>query len=198
MIKFYPILIMIATFSFGYAAAHSFNVALLISPDALSAAEESQIRRGFNLATQERDGHPNETSNGHLGGLDVYIYTVDLKDDSVAAIQELLNQENIDIMVAVGSEPWLDNVRLLITNTETVLLTRTPLSSTSLESVELEPIKTFIASYSEAYGERPSVYAVLGYNVARRIDAAVRSLAGVGDKSVLEQALMETEKVLDW
>ncbi|HSG95807.1 MAG TPA: hypothetical protein VLA28_09815, partial [Afifellaceae bacterium] len=71
----------------GAAYAHSFNVALLVGSSGPAAGEDEQVRDGFLLATRERDSHPDEESDGHLGGLDVYLLMVEDRGDPVANVR---------------------------------------------------------------------------------------------------------------
>ena len=59
------------------AAAHSFRAGLLLPLSGPSTGAGKQILDGFMLATKERDAHPDTESDGHLGGLDVYISRID-------------------------------------------------------------------------------------------------------------------------
>ena len=96
------------------AKAHSFGVALVTQAAVVSGVPDQEIRRGFMLATRERDSHANETSDGHLGGLDVYVYPVTpkddmvkndaVKDDAVAEVEALLEREAVAVVVAVGTD----------------------------------------------------------------------------------------------
>lgn len=54
------------------AMAHEFELLLLAPPDAPEAVLE-QMRAAFLIASHERDNHPDETSEGHLGGMDVQL-----------------------------------------------------------------------------------------------------------------------------
>ncbi len=56
----------------GTVLAHSFTAALLVVGQDREASL-AEARRGFLLAADERDGHANETSDGHLGGVDVQV-----------------------------------------------------------------------------------------------------------------------------
>ncbi len=52
------------------ALAHAFNVWLIAGK-----VSTQSVYDGFRLATRERDGHDFEESDGHLGGLDVNIFS---------------------------------------------------------------------------------------------------------------------------
>ena len=56
----------------GVASAHSSTAALLVVGEDREASLAEAVR-GFLLAADERDGHANETSDGHLGGVDVHV-----------------------------------------------------------------------------------------------------------------------------
>ena len=83
-----------ATGAFG----HSFNVALVVP-----AGERVQAMQAFLLASGERDRHANEESDGHLGGLDVYVSVVEM-DADVAGLRENVVAAQPDIIAVVGAE----------------------------------------------------------------------------------------------
>jgi hypothetical protein len=177
------------------ALAHSFNVALLVGPSDSAENDAGQIRDGFLLATRERDSHPDEESDGHLGGLDVYLFPVDERGDLLAGVRALLGQEAIDILAVVGPDALTDKIRPLTAGMQTVLLApgrmTFPGAATPAEQV-------FVETFTAAFGYPPSQSAARGYNAARRIDAAVRAQGGVSDKAALDQALRASESGFDW
>ena len=177
----------LATCSVG-AAAHSFNVGLVVA--FTGSTDIRQARDGFLLAARERDGHPDEEADGHLGGLDVYIYSVDLEQESLTAVRALLRREEIDILAVLGPDEAADEIRPLVAGSQTLLLGPGQLRSASMEA--------FRNRFQAAFGYPPSESAAASYNAARRIDAAVRPLGGVGDRVALRQALDETRNGLDW
>ena len=71
------------------ALAHRFDVALVMPPSDDASAQGRQILEGFMLATAERDSHPGQDSDGHLGGLDVYVTVIDGTGDVAAEIGRL-------------------------------------------------------------------------------------------------------------
>ncbi|MCK5273722.1 MAG: hypothetical protein KAJ11_10195 [Alphaproteobacteria bacterium] len=172
------------------AKAHSFNVALVIALAEPSAGDARQVRDGFLLATRERDGHPDEESDGHLGGLDVYLYPVNLERESLAGVRALLRREQIDILAVIGPDEAAEEIRPLVAGSKTQLLGPGRLQSASTES--------FTNAFLAAFGYRPATPAAEGYNAGRRIDAAVRPLGGVDDRPSLRRALDETRNGLDW
>jgi hypothetical protein len=54
------------------ALAHEFEL-LLVAPPEATEAVLGQMRAAFLIASHERDSHPDETSEGHLGGMDVQL-----------------------------------------------------------------------------------------------------------------------------
>lgn len=170
--------------------AHSFNVALVIALAEPSAAAGREVRDGFLLATRERDGHPDEHSDGHLGGLDVYLHPVDLATESLAGVRAVLDRAKIDIVAVVGSAAAAADIRPLIDESRTLLMApgrlRTPLP------------EDFARAFNAAFGYPPGEAAAHGYNAARRIDAAVRPLDGVADRATLRQALDTSRDGIDW
>lgn len=172
------------------AKAHSFNVALIIALTEHPAADIRQVRDGFLLATRERDSHPDEESDGHLGGLDVYLYPVDLERESVPAVRALLQREQIDILAIIGPDEAASEIGPLVADSRTVLLAPGRLRA--------PPTTDFTTAFEGAFGYSPSEPAAEGYNAARRIDAAVRPLGGVDDRAALRRALDETRDGLDW
>lgn len=176
-----------ATCSVG-AAAHSFNVGLVVA--FTESTDLQQARDGFLLAARERDGHPDEDADGHLGGLDVYLFTFDLQRESLGGIRTLLLREEIDILAVLGPDEAADEIRPLVAGSQTLLLGPGRLRSASMEA--------FRNKFQAAFGYPPATPAAEGYNAARRIDAAVRPLGGVNDRATLRRALDKTRNGLDW
>ncbi len=177
------------------AFAHSFNVALVI---ALSGEQEEagrQFRDGFMLATTERDAHANQESDGHLGGLDVYVSLLDVNGIGQDAILEFARQNDIDIVIG----PW---------GAETLSLSENALagqggsllSPGSVPQVDGEGVNVaaFGENFERAYGVVPGADATQGYNAAQRVQIAVREQAGVGDFEALARSFAETAGGFDW
>ena len=188
--------------SVNFAKAHSFNVALLIGQSGPAANDDDQIRDGFLLATKERDGHPDEESDGHLGGLDVYLFVAAARDDPVAGAQALLDQVTIEILAVIGPSVSIETIRPLTARSQTILLapgqTPFPASTATTAAIQASAVRAFIDAFQEEYGYAPALPAAQGYNAARRIDAAVRAQGGVSDKAALRQALTESQSAFDW
>ena len=88
------------------AWAHSFNVALIIP----ASPEGREIRDGFMLATTERDSHPDEESDGHLGGLDVYVTVIEAGESGPGPGQ-LVRQGQADIVAIIGLGEMRSRIR---------------------------------------------------------------------------------------
>ena len=168
----------------GPALAHRFNVALVIG----ESDEGRQIRQGFMLATTERDGHPDQESDGHLGGLDVYVIVT-------ADIGRIAAQGGVDIVAAFGPEKTLSRIRKLLDGKKIVLL---PPGQSPFSKPDRPAVAAFISAYQRQYGARPSSSAAEGYNAARRIDVAVRAQGGVGDAASLLRVFKETARDFSW
>ncbi len=88
------------------ALAHSFRMALLLPLTGADAAVGRQAVKGFLLATRERDGHPDETSDGHLGGLDVYVLVIDTNRPE-GAVLAAIGENQIEFLTGIFFRRWL-------------------------------------------------------------------------------------------
>ncbi len=177
------------------AHAHRFNLALVVPLTNTTAAEGQDVRKGFMLATTERDGHPDEESDGHLGGLDVYVSVVDGQGDIAAKMAQIANEGEIDIVVAFGSSKTRAAVTQALKGKGIAVLTP---GESPFSRADTPAVARFIAAYEKANGAKPSPHAAQGYNAARRVDAAVRAQGGVDDKASLEQSFRNTSQGFAW
>lgn len=180
----------------GAAAAHSFNVLLLLPLTGPDADAGKQARRGFMLATRERDSHPGEESDGHLGGLDVYVSTADTGDPSAGRPQPADGEA---FAVVVALDPTRDlsgDGSPAMANAAAVGPRRTPFEDPS--GAGREAVASFADAYKSAYGAAPSDDAAQGYDAARRIDAAVREAGGTADRDALAQRLDAMREDFRW
>lgn len=177
----------------GDASAHSFTAALLIVGE---EREESlaEAVRGFLLATDERDGHMNETSDGHLGGVDVQVLA--LPRDAAGLVEGLVGtpDEVPDVLVVIGPELSASEAALVYQWASPVLLPGVLPEGWDMDA----RADSFVARFRRAYGTAPGEVAVTAYNAARRLDAAIRTLDGVSPRAALENALRTTEAGLPW
>lgn len=176
------------TVTANMAAAHEFTAALLVTGENREARLAEAVN-GFLLAADERDGHPGETSDGHLGGVDVQL--LPLPAEAAGQVVGLVGTPRTpaDVLVVIGPEPD---------------------ASPAFAGVVLRPgvlpdgwaaendASSFAARYQSTYGNPPTEAAALGYNVARRLDIAIRPLDGVAPAAALEAALAETASGIDW
>jgi len=164
------------------ASAHRFNVTLVIP----ASPEGREIRDGFMLATTEHDSHPDEESDGHLGGLDVYVTAIE-----VGAQMASLTGGQPDIVAVFGA----GETSAGLNESGAVVLTpgQTPFAQAGTAGVA-----AFKAAYEAAYGVAPTPHAADGYNAARRIDVAVRPLDGADDRASLRQSFSMTAQDFAW
>ncbi len=177
------------------ALAHRFGVALVIPLSGAAAAQGRRIRDGFMLATGERDSHPDQESDGHLGGLDVYVTLVDSAGNMAADIGRIVAQGNIDIVAAFVSGAARPRIAKHFDGTGVALL---PPGETPFSRPGLPKVAAFIVGYQQAYGVAPTAHAARGYNAARRIASAVRSLGGVEDTTNLLRHFKESASGFSW
>ncbi|MCZ6668064.1 MAG: hypothetical protein O6932_05290 [Gammaproteobacteria bacterium] len=194
-VSFLLTIFLLGTISFNPAYAHRFYVALVIPFSNAVADQGRQYRQGFMLATTERDSHPDEESDGHLGGLDVYVSVIDSQGDIRTEMERIVSQGRIDIVVAIGSEKTLSLVANLLDGGNIALLLpgHTPFSQSDMPAVV-----GFMSAFENQYGGRPSAQAAHGYNAARRIDVAVRTQGGADDAEQLVRIFKRTESGFNW
>ncbi|OYX21835.1 MAG: hypothetical protein B7Z04_01770 [Rhodobacterales bacterium 32-66-9] len=175
------------------AEAHAFTAALLVVGEDREARLADAVR-GFLLAADERDGHAGETSDGHLGGVDVNV--LPLPQEAAGSVTGLSGAPDPtpDIVVVLGDARSPD-----------ALAAVDPAASVIMVPGDLPDgwdgqgaTEGFVGRYLRAYGTAPGEAAALGYHAARRIDAAVRPLDGVAPRADLEAALGRTEAGFQW
>jgi len=172
----------------GVAQAHSFSVAIV--SDGVGGAEQLQAAvRGFLVASAERDGHSNETADGHLGGLDVFL--VPLPAALAADIDGLIGEmpDTFDVAVALGDAAALQGVGGVVATTAVMMPGVLP---------DPEERTGFGESFRARFGVAPNDAAAQGYNAARRIDLAVRQIGEASQTELLRSALTNTAKGIRW
>ncbi len=160
------------------AWAHSFNVVMVV-PDDLTPGLRDDMAVGFLVASQERDGHANEESDGHLGGLDVYITLAPVSDHAriKAADPDIL------ALPLAGEAQSGDAVILRAMDANS------PQAAGFLNSAAGGGFAPFATRFSDRAGRTPGTEATAAYLAARRIDLAVRQLQGVDDRAKLADLL---------
>jgi hypothetical protein len=154
------------------ALAHRFNVTLVIPLSGDIADQGGRFREGFMQATTERDSHLDQESDGHLGGLDVYVRAVDARGDFRAE----LGQNLADIVVMLGSGETMSRIESILRGTKAILLPPGQPPFAKPAGLELSPL------------------ALRGYNAARRIDVAVRAQGGTADSASLRRSFAVTAR----
>ena len=160
----------------GTALAHSFNI-VFIAPSSKAAARATLD--GFLLATREQDAHDFEESNGHLGGLDSYIFKVDSFSGSnqlEAAIRETLPLFAVGDIVTGADRELLKQYQIVEVNPATSSLWASTLASP--DRLTLMNGDSFRVAFEQAYGYRANSDALRGYLAARVIARVVRNSSG--------------------
>lgn len=175
------------------AVAHEFTAALLVT-GAKQEARLAEAVNGFLLAADERDGHDAETSDGHLGGVDVQI--LPLPEGAAGQVSGLVGTPRTppDILVVIGPE---QDVSAEVTSLAFAGAVSLP-GALPRDWATEDDSDDFAARYRSAYGSAPTEAAAYGYNAARRLDAAIRPLDGISPRGALESALAETANGVDW
>jgi hypothetical protein len=176
-------------------SAHSFNL-VFIAP--LTSISGQSALKGFLLATREQDSHENEESDGHLGGLDSYIYKVDIMKGEMTMPKELESTiRKSEPLFAVGSRLNASILNMLGKNG---VVTIDPMSSKFLASTTADPDQlklmngeNFASEFRRSYGREPDLQAVHGYLSARIIATVVRTSdeQALNDPDELKQTLSE-------
>lgn len=146
----------------GQALAHEFTAALLV----LGENRETRLAeavQGFLLAADERDGHAGETSDGHLGGVDVHLPPLPLEAANLVTGLSGAPVDPPDVLDNVGSSGKTSEVDL----GATAVITPGDLPASW---AQLTGTDGFATLYLHAYGEPPTETAALGYHAARRLD----------------------------
>ncbi|MCF6320163.1 MAG: hypothetical protein L3J32_00105 [Rhizobiaceae bacterium] len=179
------------------AFAHRFNVALVIPLVGNEAEMGKQYREGFMLATTERDGHPDEESDGHLGGLDVYVSVIDANGDISSQITRIVSEGEIAIVATMAPEgsAALDVMKPLLEAGNIALLQRgkTPFSQDGGSTVS-----AFSSAFESQYGAKPTATTAQGYNAARRIDLAIREQGAADDRAALRENFTASAGGFPW
>ena len=175
-------------------AAHEFTVAIV--GDGLAAETATQVAevvRGFVVATDEHDGHIDETSDGHLGGLDIQIWV--LPPEGAAAVNELVGDPSnpADIALLLGPVPSAMGIGDAALGLRTIFV-----RPGILPPQETREASGFARRFTALFGRAPTLAAAQGYNAARRLDRAIRPLDALEPRLAIEAALIETEGEIDW
>ncbi|VAW22753.1 hypothetical protein MNBD_ALPHA11-1099 [hydrothermal vent metagenome] len=192
--------IALSFFSINGALAHSFNVTLIIPLSGTDKAQGDQFLEGFMLATRERDGHPDEESDGHLGGLDVYVTTID-GSENISAQIEMINAgasnpgSGANIVSYLTSEINSASIQNTLDQSNIALLVPGEISNAN---GELLGDDSFFVTFNEDYNADPTAAAIRGYNAARRIDQAIRAQGSASDVADLMDNFSQSATDFNW
>jgi hypothetical protein len=188
-------MIMATMLAINPALAHGFRVALIVPGANAGSVQGGEFQKGFMLAATERDGHPDQESDGHLGGLDVYVEVIYGQGDIAAGFRRIAMRGEVSITVAFGSDATIARVRKFLGGKAVALLA--PGQSPFARS-ETPPVVAFIAAYKMFHRRGPNAQAAQGYNAARRIEQAVRAQGGVSDRPLLRASFRATARGFSW
>ena len=157
------------------ALAHSFDTVLVVPGSGPQAEAGKQARDGFMFAARERDAHPNETADGHLGGLDVYLLIVDSmpgEGDVVANVDELAKRSADAIPRIVAPAELLPAIQHQVSGAEIIAIDLFGTTPTDVRTMDSRP---FAAAFQDAFGYAPTQAVFAGYAAARQIDKTIRA-----------------------
>lgn len=170
------ILLVIALFvSFSPAWGHSFNI-IFIAP--ISEPAGQSALEGFLFATREQDSHAFEESDGHLGGLDSYVFKVDsgLKPGPLQDRVEMIIRENQPLF-ATG---FIVDTKIESVLEENGVAVVDPMAGGFWPSLIASPDKilrmnggNFLDEFLKKHGSLPDTKTVRGYLAARVIARVV-------------------------
>jgi len=195
-IKLALVLATISTTMLGVnsAMAHRFNTTIVLSQSAMDSADGKEFRNGFMLATTEQDGHPDEESDGHLGGLDVYVTVLDQNQIS-SKLPQIVDGGEAGIVVVYGPQTTFPSIEKIVENKDASLMLpgKSPFSN-----MDKPGVSAFIENYTKAYGKKPTAIAAEGYNAARRVDVAIRIDDSADDIDALQRSFSKTADNFNW
>ncbi len=160
------------------ASAHSFRVGFIAPVSGPEAGIGASARDGFMLAARERDGHAGEESDGHPGGLDVYLLIIDADEgmESVRANnRELVEGRKIEFVTGIVPPGLAESIRSRIGGGLPFFVDTKDISAANAATMDGVP---FAAAFAAKFGRAPDRAAIRGYGAARLIDRAVRAVAG--------------------
>ena len=178
-------LLTLAGGAFSAAFAHSFNTVLIL-PEATAGITD--LEQAFLLASQERDSHAQEESDGHLGGLDVYLTFANEFDKNAIA------SAAADVIAAPLSSKDTDlTLAEFALGLGAVVLTAPDLEAPGAQALlarAADPsLPPFATRFRAATGRAPGPEAKAVYVTARQISQAVRAAGGVDDLALLRSLL---------
>ncbi|MDH3666595.1 MAG: hypothetical protein OEN23_06660 [Paracoccaceae bacterium] len=176
------------------ALAHSFQLGVIVPLTGPDSQRGTEALDGLRLATRERDGHPDETSDGHLGGLDSHLRPIDsARASSAEELKALVAERRLDLVTIATDR--VDAGRLADAFADPAMPAFCPPGSgpVPIDDLEGAGARPFATSFRGEFGYPPTPEAAIGYNAGRAVDAAVRELGGVTDKAALVRLCSRAE-----
>lgn len=179
--------------STGAARAHEFTAAIFV----LGERREERLAdavRGALLAADERDGHAYETSDGHLGGVDLQI--LPLPTEAAGGVKGLSGSPKMppDVVVLIGPVGKVQATQAMI-DAESIVVAPGALPEGWADAATPG---SFAVRYRKAFGTEPTLSAAQGYNAGRRLDQAIRSHDGLSPRAEIEATLAASEAGINW
>ncbi|WP_157890336.1 hypothetical protein [Marinobacterium aestuarii] len=174
--------------------AHSFDIAVIAPFSGPEATVGASLWQGMRVATREADGHPQETSDGHLGGVDSNLRRIDSQAGTAQVAQQLRAlAESQGFLIAVLGPNQASMLEALPEEIPAVVLlaanaaVQVPNHFTP-PTLPAASRLAFSDAYRQFYGSAPDTVAQRGYAIARLIDIAVRPTDGhFSNKALLQQ-----------
>lgn len=170
------VILLLAGTGFNAAFAHSFNLKMIF-PGTIPA----DAMQAFLLASQEQDSHAFEESDGHLGGLDVYITFADQTFDGTtsATAPDIIALPLADVTLpAMAQTPFLPPID-----------PQSPRARDILARASNPALPPFEQRFRSATGHPPDPASKAIYVSARIISEAVRTANGLEDMQALQRNL---------
>lgn len=160
------------------AFAHEFDL-LLLAPAEASPSDLDNMRAAFLIASHERDNHPDETSEGHLGGMDVQL--------TLARIDEVDAGAAPDFVLAPFAA--LDDPQVIAVAAASDAVIVDQAVSARVAPEEPTDLAPFADRFLAETGRAADSAALAVYRAARVVDLVVRPLGSVDDRLSLRRAL---------
>ncbi len=178
------------------ANAHSFKLGFIAPFSGPEFRLGKEALDAFLFATGERDSHPGEKSDGHLGGLDSYVVRIDSAQGAAFVRNRIrdLTAERMTFITGVITQESADGVQGALSGTQALFVDPADCVIYRASAGTPDRLSTVTgARFSEVfratYGYEPGAHAARGYMAARLIAATVRSVGDdISDRSALNSA----------
>ncbi len=180
------------------ANAHEFTVLIATPNSGPDAGLGLTTYHGFIIAAGERDSHPDETADGHLGGLDVNVHRFDSAAEGAAeALRVRLEEGDVDVFVTISAGAIAEDLREVADAAGVVTFASADLPFDGSPSEAASALE-FAEAFEEHFDVAPDRDAAQGYQAARRIDDAVRPFDSAANTPGLQQRLQATANGMTW